>query len=179
MPKSKPKVVAKPAPKSMHLGRSDIELALFEFQHGAICFIEAFYRHLQGQLIRLTGDPKMSAADCVVLHAIRLGERPKSIPDIQHFTNRNDIANIQYSVKKLMKAKLVHGARANGGRGTRYELTRAGVELTDEYIRARQAFIAMLPVDPAVFTAEVRTATRAMLLLTGHYDHVSRTEAAL
>lgn len=174
------KVPAPARPRAMHLGRSESELALFEFQHAAICFIEAFYRHLESQLIRLTGDARMSAQDCVILHAIRLGERSKSIPDIQHFTNRTDLANIQYSVKKLVKAGLIEGARDNAaGRGTRYALTARGVALTDEYIRARQAFMRMIPVDQGQWMKELREATSVMLMLTGLYDHVSRTEAAM
>lgn len=166
--------------RTMHLGRSEPELALFEFQHAAICFIEAFHRHLEGQLIRLTGDARMSAQDCVILHAIRLGERAKSIPDIQHFTNRTDIANIQYSVKKLVKSGLIAVARDHtAGRGTRYALTARGMALTDEYIRARQQFMRMIPVEQGRWLKELREATGVMLMLTGLYDHVSRTEGAM
>lgn len=167
------------AARTMHLGRTEAELALFEFQHATICFIEAFHRHLEGQLIRLTGDTRMSGPDCVILHAIRLGERSKSIPDIQHFANRTDIANIQYSVRKLVKAGLVRAASGTPGRGTRYELTPRGVALTDEYIRARREFMAKVPVEASKWLEELRTATRVTLLLTGIYDHVSRTEAAM
>jgi predicted MarR family transcription regulator len=170
---------ARSGARTLHLGRSAEELALFEFQHAAICFMEAFHRHLEGQLIRLTGDPRMSAQDCVILHAIRLGERSKSIPDIQHFTNRTDIANIQYSVKKLVKAGLVRTESGGAGRGTRYELTAEGMALTDEYIRARQALMAKVPIDAERLMRELKVATQVTLLLTGLYDHVSRTEAAL
>ena len=161
----------------LHIGQTDIEMALFEFQHAAICYIEAFYRHIEHQLIRITGDPNMSAQDCVILHAIRLGDRPKSIPDIQHFTNRSDIANIQYGVRKLAKAGLVMKARNQPGRGATYELTRKGRDVTDEYVRARREVIALLPHAPEALIAEVGNATRAMLQLTGVYDHVSRTDA--
>ena len=68
---------AKPAKPQIHIGRGSIELALFEFQHAAICFIEAFYRHVERQLIHVTGDPNLSAQDCIILHAIRLGESPR------------------------------------------------------------------------------------------------------
>ena len=72
----------------MHLGRSELELALFEYQHGVICFMEAFYRHMESQLVRLTGDPQISAQDCVILHAIRLGERSKTLDFTNHCSPR-------------------------------------------------------------------------------------------
>ena len=163
----------------MHLGRSELELALFEYQHGVLCFMEAFYRHMESQLVRLTGDPQISAQDCVILHAIRLGERSKTLADIQHFTNRGDTPNIQYGVRKLIRAGLAKVARKTSGRGTRYELTARGRALTDEYIRSRQDFIAKIPMDQKALVRDLKSATRLTLMLTGLYDHVSRTEAAL
>ena len=43
----------------------------------------------------------------MILHAIRIGDRPKSIRELQLFTNRSDVANIQYGVKKLVAAGLI------------------------------------------------------------------------
>lgn len=168
-----------PTMRALHLGHTELEAALFDFQHGMICYMEAFHRHIESQLIRVTGDPNMSAQDCVILHAIRLGDRPKGMPDIQHFTNRTDLANIQYSVRKLLKAGLIQKAKKNaGGRGVSYELTRKGREVTEDYVRARQEVIGMIPLEVQHLLADLRSGTRLALLLTGVYDHVSRTEAA-
>ena len=51
-----------------HIGQTPVELALFEFQHSAICFIEAFYHHIERQLILITGDPNLSAQDLSLIH---------------------------------------------------------------------------------------------------------------
>ena len=164
---------------SLHLGKSELELVLFEFQHGVICYMEAFHRHLESQMLALTGDPGLSAEDCIILHAIRLGDRAKSIPDIQHFTNRGDIANVQYSVKKLVKAGLARNAHKKATvRGTRYELTPQGKTLTERYVQSRRELIEMIPAEPAKLIAELKKANALLITLTGLYDHVSRTEAA-
>ena len=163
--------------EQLHLGQTEVELGLFELQHAVMCFSEAFQRHIASQLIRITGDPNFSAQDCVILHAIRLGERPKSIPDIQHFTNRTDLANIQYSVRKLMKAGLVEKARNGARRGTTYALTDKGMGVTDEYVAARRRMTELLPYAPDAFMSESRLACRLLMLLTGLYDQVSRAEA--
>ena len=161
----------------LHLGQTDLELGLFELQHAVMCFSEAFQRHIASQLVRITGDSNFSAQDCVILHAIRLGERPKSIPDIQHFTNRSDLANIQYSVRKLMKAGLVEKAENGAKRGTTYRLTAKGLDVTDEYVVARRRMADLLPYEPEGFVAESKLACRLLMLLTGLYDQVSRSEA--
>ena len=173
-PTRKPKAPPQP---DIHIGRSAMELILFEFQHSAICFIEAFYRHIERQLITVTGDPNMSAQECVILHAIRIGERPKSITDIQHFANRRDIANIQYSIRKLIKADLVQKAKRDAGRGTFYELTKYGLRITDTYVHTRARMMSEYLSEQPGFLKDAETATRLMMMLTGIYDHLSRTDA--
>jgi predicted MarR family transcription regulator len=169
--------VSNAKPATLHIGRTEKELALFEFQHAAICFIEAFYRHIECQLIAITGDPNLSAQDCVILHSIRLGERPKSITDIQHFSNRRDVANIQYSVRKLIGAGLVQKARREAGRGTFYEPTKHGIHVTDIYVETRARMMREFLSDRDRFLKDAETATRLMMMLTGIYDHLSRTDA--
>ena len=161
----------------IHIGRTPVELALFEFQHSAICFIEAFYHHIERQLILITGDPNLSAQDCVNLHAIRLGERPKSITEVQHFSNRRDVANIQYSIRKLTKAGLVRKARRDAGRGTFYELTEHGMKITDAYVRARERMLREFLLERPAFVKDAENATKVMMMLTGIYDHLSRTDS--
>ncbi len=167
-----------PAKPPIHLGQSELELALFELQHGVVCYTQAFFRYLENQLVRIAGDPNLTAQDCFILHAVRVGDRPKSIPEIQHFTNRSDIANIQYSVRKLAKAGLVERARKAGGRGVAYQVSRRGREVTDEYARERRNVIAMIPHLPAELVGELQAATRLIRLLTGVYDTASRAETA-
>jgi predicted MarR family transcription regulator len=164
-----------PSKTRLHMGETEFELALFELQHTLICHSEAFYRYIEMQLKRVTGDANLTGQDCVILQGIRIGERPKSIPEIQHFTNRTDIANIQYSVKKLMKAGLVEKADRNHGRGTTYRLTATGISATDDYVRARRDFIASIRPDPESLVEDMNEAIRLLQMLTGAYDHVTRS----
>lgn len=151
-------------------------MALYEFQHSAICYIEAFYRHIENQLILVTGDPNLSAQDCVLLHSIRLGERPKSMTEIQHFSNRRDMANIQYSIRKLIKADLVQKAKREAGRGTFYETTKYGIEISDAYADARSRMMKEYLSEYPGFVRDAESATRLMMMLTGVYDHLSRAD---
>jgi len=169
---------ARPA---IHLGQSALELELYEMQHAAICYMEAFYRYIEAQLHRAAPETNLSGADCVILHAIRIANRPKSIRELQLYTNRSDVANIQYSVKKLAAAGLIERARGKkgaAGQGSAYSLTARGRAVTDDYVRARKELIAMIPQGREKVIADAKTSTRLLLQMTGLYDHVSRSLAS-
>lgn len=159
-------------------GETAEEVALFEFQHAALCYIEAFQRHVARQLIAITGDTSLSAQDCIVLHAIRLGQRPKSITDVQHFLNRRDVANVQYSVKKLIKAGLVERAPRDAGRGTSYRLTAEGQRVSEIYVGNRKRLVRDVLHGRNGFQEEAEVATRLLMSLTGIFDHLSRADRA-
>ena len=156
-------------------GETDDERALFRFQHAAICYIEAFKRHIEKQMIAVTEDPSFSAQDCMILHAVRTGLRSQSIPDIQHFLNRNDVANIQYGVKKLVKAGLIEKAPRDAGRGTSYRLTREGERISGIYLANRRRLMGDLLHAQGNFQHDADIASRLMMNLTGAFDHLSRT----
>jgi predicted MarR family transcription regulator len=165
----------------IHLGGSSLELELYELQHAAICYMEAFYRYIEMQLHLAASETNLAGSDCVILHAIRIGDRPKSIRELQLFTNRSDVANIQYGVKKLAQAGLIERAKQTkraAGQGASYTLTARGRKVTDDYVRARKTLIAMIPQAPDRVVADAKTATRLLLQLTGLYDHVSRSLAS-
>ena len=157
------------------IGTTEVERSLFALQHSVMCFVEAFYRQIAQEFVRIVGDPHMSAQDCVILNVIRLGRRPKSIVEIQNFTNRSDISNIQYSVRKLTKAGLVQQSHRKLGRNVHYQLTKKGEDITTEYIKSRREITAMLPFEAEKFVKEADAATQLVLLMTGIYEHRSRT----
>jgi predicted MarR family transcription regulator len=171
----------KAARPTIHLGESKLELELYELQHAAICYMEAFYRYIEMQLHLAASETNLSGADCVLLHAIRIADRPKSIRELQLYTNRSDVANIQYGVKKLAAAGLIERAKQTkraAGQGAAYTLTARGRKVTDDYVRARKSLIAMIPQASDSVVADARTATRLLLQMTGLYDHVSRSLAS-
>ena len=57
-----------------------------------------------------------------LLHIIRMNDRPKTMKDLARLTNRDDMPNMQYSLRKLMGAGLVACARARDGPGVTYEV---------------------------------------------------------
>jgi predicted MarR family transcription regulator len=49
--------------------------------------------------------------DIALLHCIRMRGHEPSVSELLHFLNRHDIANVQYSIKKLTKCGLVKALR--------------------------------------------------------------------
>ncbi len=96
--------------------------------------------------------------------------------EIQHFANRRDIANIQYRIRKLIKAELVQKAKRDVGRGTFYELTKYGYEITEAYVAARARMMNEYLSEQSGFVRDAESATRMMMMLTGVYHHMSRTD---
>lgn len=161
--------------RKLHFGQSEVEMALYELQHALVCHGEAFARYAGMQLSRIVDEPNMTGPDCVILQCIKAGDRPKSIMEIQHYTNRTDTANIQYSLKKLTKAGLIEKIPQEKGRKTVYGLTATGTETVERYVKARHDFIDLIPKDGERFIDDVKTARRMIILLTGYYDNASRS----
>ena len=171
-----PHIAADGVSVANRFGRTPDERALFRLQHAAICYIEAFKRHIERQLIAVTGDPTLSAQDCMILHAIRMGLRSQSIPDIQHFLNRSDVANVQYGVKKLVKAGLIEQAPRDAGRGTSYRLTTEGNRVSGIYVDNRHKLMSDVLKGQKNFSQDADTAAHLLMTLTGTFDHLSRTD---
>ncbi|MEO7133631.1 MAG: winged helix DNA-binding protein [Vicinamibacterales bacterium] len=158
-----------------HLGGTAKELAFAEFQHAVICLAEAFYRHAGKSLSMIAEDPNLSGYDSVILHVIHMGKRPKSITEIQHFTNRGDVSNIQYSMRKLLNAGLIKRAARPEGRSASYELTKKGIGIAARYVAARQELLSRFPVEEEQLIGRLKDGEDLMILLTGLYDQASRT----
>lgn len=164
----------KPPDQTWHLGETGLELAFGEFHHVVICFGEAFYRFVGKSLAQLADDPNMTGQDSVILHTIASLDRPKSVTEIQHVTNRGDVANIQYSVRKLMRAGLIEKAPRGAGRGTSYRASAKGRAVVREYVEARRALLNQVPQDAAQLAARLGDTSALLSLLTGLYDQASR-----
>ena len=145
------------------LGRTEREREFLEFEQALICASEAFYRFAgiilgpEGKTHNLTGHEN------VILQQLMFLPKPRSVSDLSRFTNRDDISNIQYSLRKLAAAGLIEKVPGTANRA-----------LTEAMVQRRRELL----IDPSAnlkdVEAQLRAATAAMSLLTGLYDHVSR-----
>ena len=121
-----------------------------------------------------TSEQPCNGMDYAILNMIRMHERPKSISEVARLMNRDDISNIQYTIKKLTKAGLIEklGTRDHK-RGVTYKVTHEGIEATDKYAGFRRELL--LPMVQTINNSseETENVVKVLSLLSGIYDQAS------
>lgn len=169
-----------PAPGSRldyrwHLAQSQAEVDTTELEFALMRAFEGFGRW-QSECLASVSDVAAAGPENALLHIIRMNDRPKTIKDLARLTNRDDIPNIQYSLRKLLAADLV--SRSGSGRsGVTYQVTEAGRQITDEYGAVRRRLLIAAIDDLPGFAERLAEATRTLNLLTGIYAEASRVAA--
>lgn len=169
-----------PAPDSRldyrwHLAESPVEVDTTELEFALMRAFEGFGRW-QSECLASVSDVAAAGPENALLHIIRMNDRPKTIKDLARLTNRDDIPNIQYSLRKLLAADLV--SRSGSGRsGVTYQVTEAGRQITDEYGAVRRRLLIAAIDDLPGFAERLAEATRTLNLLTGIYAEASRVAA--
>jgi predicted MarR family transcription regulator len=103
-------------------------------------------------------------------------DRPKSIKELARLANRDDVPNIQYSLRKLIGAGLV--VRRGAGRsGVTYEVTGEGRRVTDDYGALRRRLLLAELGNLPGFSTRLAEAARVLNVLTGIYEEVARVAA--
>ncbi|SFP96496.1 winged helix DNA-binding protein [Tranquillimonas alkanivorans] len=132
---------------------------------------ESFSRW-QAECLASSGDVQASGAENALLHVIRMNDRPKSVKEIARLTNREDIPNIQYGLRKLAKGGLIEREGASRT-GVLYSVTEKGRAVTDRYAEVRQALLVRLlgRLDDA--ETVLGEAAQTLEILCGIYDRAA------
>lgn len=158
-----------------HLAATAGEVEATELEFALMRAFEGFGRW-QAECLAGVCDLAATGPENALLHIIRMNDRPKSIKDLARLTNRDDVPNIQYSLRKLIGAGLVE--RKGAGRsGVSYEVTAEGRRVTDDYgVLRRRLLLAEIDSLPG-FSARLAEAARTLNVLTGIYEEVARVAA--
>lgn len=158
-----------------HLAQSDAEVDTTELEFSLMRAFEGFGRW-QSECLASVCDLAATGPENALLHIIRMNERPKSIKDLARLTNRDDVPNIQYSLRKLISAGLV--ARQGSGRaGVTYSVTPEGRRVTEDYGALRRRLLMSAISNLPGFAARMADATRTLNLLSGIYEEIARVAA--
>jgi predicted MarR family transcription regulator len=178
MPVGKARANVERLAPSPPLGRTARERAFLEFEQALICAAEAFYR-FAGAVFGPTGaQQKLTGQECVILQQLMFTPRPRNVSELSRFSNRDDVSNIQYSLRKLRAAGLIEKVPGSTNRDTRYRPTQAGHDLTEFLVSSRRELLIAPSADVPNIEAQLKSASNALSLLTGMYDHTSRVLAA-
>lgn len=163
--------------KNWHLAKDQTELRLTELEFALMRSLEAFNRWVQAT-DEMVGTPELKPAEHIILHVIRMQNRPKSGPTIARLVNRDDLPNIQYSLRKLETAKLIQKSKENTGKTFTYSISARGVKITDEYSRLRSELLVRSIKSLTEFDSRADDATQLLSMLTGIYEEAARSSSS-
>lgn len=164
--------------KHWHLAQSEQELNLAELEF-SILRISAAFDRWQKDCLACCVDSGLSGVDNAVLHLIRMHDRPKSISEVARLMNRDDISNLQYSLRKLTKAGLITRAGTSDSKRTAaYEVTDEGARASDLFAQFRRELLISLTESIKNLDVDILTASKVLNITSGLYDHASTVAAS-
>lgn len=163
--------------RAWHLARSDHEALSTDFEWSILRFQQAFERWIT-QLADITGLSGLSYIEIIIMHVIRMQDRPKTAAAIARQLNRDDIPNIQYCLRKLVKMGLCQKANEAGSKTSAYEVTEKGKELTNNYAEVRREILTEQSKSIDKVDEKLGEAIKIISMLTGLYDEGGRICAA-
>ncbi len=163
-----------PIVSSSHLMDKD-SITLSEFEYALTVVNNAFQRWMQS-CSTAAGCSELSPLDILVLHNIHHRDRPKRISDLAFTLNIEDIHNVSYSVRKLVKRDLAEGKRQ--GKETFYQVTEQGQVFCREYRDIRNQCLVDV-VSSLNVNDQLGEVASIMRTLSGLYDQSSRAVRSL
>lgn len=166
--------------KRWHLSTTEIETKITEIEFALFRNFFAFSRWMDDcTSCSHTGPHACNGMDYAILNIIRMHGRSKGVSEVTRLMNRDDISNVQYSFKKLMKAGLIEkeGSKATK-RGARYSVTQEGREATDRYAGFRRELLLPLVENIKSNDKKLDDVGLILSLLSGIYDQAACNAAS-
>lgn len=158
-----------------HLAEDDVGVAVTDLEYAMMRAFESFVRWQTECLAAVSGQV-LSGQENTLLHIIRMRGRSKTIRDLIHLTNRQDIANIQYGLRKLLKLGYIE-KEGSGRVGVYYRSTPAGDQICHDYAELRKKLLLKAVGNVAGFRSQMEQATAQLEQIERTYE-ISAREAA-
>jgi predicted MarR family transcription regulator len=158
--------------KHWHLAGTEFEVGLTELEF-SIFRVSAAFERWQSDCLACCHGGAFSGTDTAVLHVIRMHDRPKSISEIARLLKRDDVSNLQYGLRKLLKAGLIEKAGAAGSKkDVTYQVTQLGADITSDYAEfRRELLISMTEANSG--NVDFASIATALNLMAAMYDQAS------
>jgi predicted MarR family transcription regulator len=160
--------------QNWHLAGSNTEVLVTEFEWGLIRLHEAFARWVSTASSLLI-DEDIKFAEHMILHIIRMHNRPKNSITIARMMNRDDVANLQYSLRKLEAAGLINKSKDKTGKSFSYVVTERGKQITDGYAAIRSDLLIRALSTISDVDGRMAEMTKMVSVLTGIYEEMARS----
>ena len=164
--------------RNWHLATDETEFKVTELEFGMMRVLEAFARWVAAA-DEMVGLSELKHAEHVILHVIRMQNRPKSGATIARLLNRDDLPNIQYSLRKLEGSGFIQKNKEAGTKNYSYSITELGERLTNEYSKLRTEILIRRFRSIADFDDRIVDTTELLSIITGIYEESARTTVSL
>lgn len=163
---------AKGLDKHWHLATNDFEVGLSELEF-SIFRVSAAFERWQSDCLACCHGQSFSGTDTAVLHVIRMHDRPKSISEIGRLLKRDDLSNLQYGVRKLLKAGLIEKSdEAGSKKDVTYRVTELGRNITGKYAEFRRELL-ISTTRSMSGNIDFESIAKALTLMSAMYDQAS------
>ncbi len=164
--------------RNWHLAKDQTELNVTELEFAFMRVLEAFSRWVAAA-DQVVGLSELKHSEHIILHVIRMQNRPKSGATIARLLNRDDLPNIQYNLRKLETLGLIAKHKETSGKVLTYSVTPAGERMTNEYSQLRSKLLINNVKTLNDFDHRVEDATQLLSILTGIYEESARSCASM
>ena len=152
---------------------SPIEQTVNAFEYAAWHFGSAFARWRRDCLVAMPASA-LGGTEASILHVLHLNGTAKGLSDVARLLHRDDLANLQYGLKKLLSLGFIEKA-SNGAsrRNTTYVPTESGRAIVDAYLQHRRDTLVRLVGSMSGTQDALQQATSILHVMTGLYDQAS------
>lgn len=161
-----------------HLAQTPHEINVTELEYALMRAGAAFSRW-QAECLGAVSGISVTGEENAMLHVIRLNDRPKGLKEIARLTNRDDVPNLQYALRKFSKLGLIQrtGGKSGAVYGAVYSVTDLGRDVTDRYAKLRASLLIEFTDVISGFDDRMQAATQTLNLLSGIYEQAARVAA--
>jgi predicted MarR family transcription regulator len=152
---------------------SPIEQTVNAFEYAAWHLGSAFARWRRDCLAALPATG-LGGTEASILHVLHLNGTAKGLSDVARLLHRDDLANLQYGLKKLLSLGFIEKASDSASRrNTTYMPTETGRALIDAYLQQRRDALVRLVASMSGTQDALHQATSILHVMTGLYDQAS------
>jgi predicted MarR family transcription regulator len=158
-----------------HLAMDDFGVELTDLEYAVMRVYQSFERWQSECMAAATGSA-LSGQENALLHVIHMHGRQKTIRDLLHMTNRDDTANMQYELRKLIKTGLVEKS-GTARSGVYYMTTVEGARVCEDYAQLRASVLLKMAGAAAGISPDAAAATACLEQLERVYESATREVA--
>ncbi|WP_342361492.1 winged helix DNA-binding protein [Terrarubrum flagellatum] len=150
-----------------------VEGAINAFEYAAWHFGSAFARWRRDCLSVMPGID-LGGTEASILHVLHLNGTAKGLSDIARLLHRDDLANLQYGLKKLLSLGYIEKAGEGASRRhATYATSKTGAAIVDAYMLRRRESLIRLAATMSGTEGALQQATAILHVMTGLYDQAS------